>query len=56
MPAMSMPYPVKDAKTLAQVQSGDQITADLVVNGQKYWLQNVVVTGGGDGVGCDSHR
>jgi protein SCO1/2 len=49
MPAMSMPYPVKDAGALAQVQSGDQITADLVVNGKKYWLQNVVVTGGGDG-------
>lgn len=49
MPAMSMPYPVKDAKALEQVQAGDQITADLVVSGQKYWLENVVVTGGGDG-------
>jgi protein SCO1 len=51
MPAMSMPYPVKDTKALEQVQSGDQITADLVVAGQKDWLENVVVTGGGDGSG-----
>jgi protein SCO1 len=49
MSAMTMPYPVKDAKALEQVQSGDEITADLVVNGQKYWLENVVVTGSGDG-------
>jgi protein SCO1 len=49
MPAMIMPYPVKDAEALEQVQSGDEITADLVVNGQKYWLENVVVTGNGDG-------
>src|SRR5579862_8261822 len=28
MPAMTMPYPVKDAQALGDVQPGDQITAD----------------------------
>jgi protein SCO1/2 len=46
MPAMTMPYPVKDAEALEQVQPGDSITADLVVNGKKeYWLEHLVVIG-----------
>src|SRR5579864_8454115 len=46
MPAMTMPYPVKDPEALAKIQPGDEITANLVVNNDKsYWLENVVVIG-----------
>jgi protein SCO1 len=44
MAAMTMPYPVKDAQTLTDVQPGDQIDADVVVQGDSYWLQHVVIT------------
>jgi len=43
MSAMTMPYPVADAKTLDQVSVGDQITADVVVNDSGAKLENVVV-------------
>ena len=43
MPAMTMPYVVKDPKALEEVQPGDVITADVVVtgNGSDYWLEKV---------------
>jgi len=45
MPAMTMPYPVKDPKGLNTVQPGDVISADVVVRtGQGYWLQNLAIT------------
>jgi protein SCO1/2 len=43
MGAMTMPYPVKSPLAFAQVGAGDQITADVVVSGSEYWLENVVV-------------
>jgi protein SCO1/2 len=45
MPAMIMPYPVKDVAILDKLASGDQITADIVVQNGDSWLENVVVTG-----------
>ncbi len=49
MPAMIMPYKVKDAAVLAKLTPGDLITADMIVqdNGQQMdsWLENVKVTG-----------
>ncbi len=51
MPAMTMPYTVKDAGEFQKVQAGDSITADLVVEGDKNWLQHVVIT---DSSGRDS--
>ena len=46
MDAMIMPYTVKPASTLDQLQSGDSITADVVVQADNtYWLENVKVTG-----------
>jgi protein SCO1/2 len=46
MPAMTMLYRVKDSAGLEQVQPGDSITADLVVDGSKnYWLEHLVITG-----------
>ncbi len=43
MGAMTMSYPVKTPFMLNQVSAGDQITADVVVNGGQYWLENVTV-------------
>ncbi|MGH9679762.1 MAG: copper-binding protein, partial [Candidatus Acidiferrales bacterium] len=45
MPAMTMPYDVRNANLLYAVQAGDKIRADLVVpdNGSP-WLENIVIT------------
>jgi protein SCO1 len=43
MMAMTMPYAVKDPSLLNSLSSGDQITADVVVNGGDVWLENIVV-------------
>lgn len=47
MPAMTMPYPVKDQVGFHRVQPGDVITADVVTanKGNEYWLQNLRITG-----------
>ena len=45
MAAMTMPYTVKDAAILDKLTPGDQITADIAVQGDNYWLENIVVTG-----------
>jgi protein SCO1/2 len=45
MDSMIMPYNVKPASALDQLQPGDSITADVVVESDKYWLENVKVTG-----------
>jgi protein SCO1 len=45
MDAMIMPYNIKPASALDQLQPGDSITADVVVDADKYWLENVKVTG-----------
>jgi protein SCO1/2 len=45
MPAMTMPYPVKDPQGLAAVEPGDQITADVVVkSSDDYWLEHITIT------------
>jgi protein SCO1/2 len=45
MPAMTMPYPLKDPAGFEKIQPGDLITANLVVGeDKKYWLEHVVVT------------
>jgi len=43
MMAMSMPYAVKDPSLLDLLSPEDQITADVVVNGNDVWLENIVV-------------
>ena len=45
MEAMIMPYKIKPESELSKLQSGDAITADLVVQDETAWLQNVIVTG-----------
>jgi protein SCO1 len=45
MDAMVMSYTIKPASMLSQLQPGDLITADVVVEPDQYWLENVKVTG-----------
>jgi protein SCO1/2 len=45
MDAMTMPYPVKPASQLDQLAAGDSISADVVQQNGKYWLENVRVVG-----------
>lgn len=44
MPAMTMPFPVKDDALLKVAVVGDAVTATLVIQGSRYWLDDVVVT------------
>jgi len=44
MDPMAMPYTIKPAATLDQLQPGDTVTADVVVEPDKYWLENVQIT------------
>jgi Cu/Ag efflux protein CusF len=45
MDSMVMPYTIKPASMLDQLQPGDSITADVVVQTDStYWLENVSVT------------
>jgi len=45
MGAMTMPYMVKPAPELDKLAPGDVITAEIVVQGDDSWLENIVVTG-----------
>jgi Cu/Ag efflux protein CusF len=44
MGAMVMPYVVKPASDLEKLSPGDTITADVVVQGDDSWIENVAVT------------
>ena len=44
MPAMTMPFPVKDEALLRVAAVGDEVTASLVIQGSTYWLEDVTVT------------
>jgi Cu/Ag efflux protein CusF len=46
MDRMTMAYAIKPPATFDQLQPGDTITADLIVEpNNKYWLESVKVTG-----------
>jgi len=45
MGAMTMPYLVKPASQLDKLAPGDAISADIVVQGDDSWLENIAVTG-----------
>jgi protein SCO1/2 len=49
MAAMTMPYPVADARSLDELSPGDQITADVVVGQSEIHLENIVVVRKSDG-------
>src|SRR5712692_3340433 len=43
MPAMTMPFKIKDDWALEVLAPGDQITATLVVDGASSWLEEPVI-------------
>jgi Cu/Ag efflux protein CusF len=45
MDAMTMPYKVKPESELDKLHPGDVITADLLVQDEGAWLENISVTG-----------
>jgi protein SCO1/2 len=45
MDAMTMPYKIKPENELNKLHPGDAITADLLVQDEGAWLENVQVTG-----------
>ncbi len=47
MGAMTMPYVVKPASELDKLAPGDAITADVVVQGDSSWIENMTVTAHG---------
>jgi len=44
MSAMTMPYNVKPESQMETLSPGDSITADVVVQGDNSWLENIAVT------------
>jgi Cu/Ag efflux protein CusF len=44
MGAMTMPYPVRNAKDLAGLAPGDEITADVAIESGVPFMENVTVT------------
>jgi protein SCO1/2 len=44
MDAMTMPYQVRPESELDRLAPGDQITADVVIEVDNGWLENIVVT------------
>jgi protein SCO1 len=45
MAAMTMPYQVKPESELDKLSPGDSITADIVVQDDNGWLEDIAVTG-----------
>jgi protein SCO1/2 len=43
MAAMAMPYPVNSTAQLEALTSGDKITAEVFVQGDHYWLDNITI-------------
>lgn len=48
MAAMTMPYQVKPESELDKLSPGDSITADIVVQDDNGWLENIVVVAHGE--------
>ncbi len=44
MPAMTMPFSIKDEWVFEIVKAGDQVSATYLVDGTKSWLEDVVIT------------
>jgi len=43
MDAMTMPYVVKPESELDKLKPGEPITADLIVQDESAWLENIVI-------------
>jgi protein SCO1/2 len=46
MVGMTMPFKIKDTWALDVLKPGDRVTATLVVDGERSWLENIVVIQG----------
>jgi protein SCO1 len=44
MDAMTMPYSIKPEGELDKLSPGDAITADVIIQDDKAWLENIAVT------------
>src|SRR5215203_4133777 len=44
MPAMTMPFTLRDQEFFNLLAVGDDITATLVVNGAESWIENPIIT------------
>jgi protein SCO1/2 len=44
MAAMTMPFPLKDKWAFDYLEPGNRLNAVLVVSGNEYWLENVVIS------------
>lgn len=49
MQAMTMTFPVKDSKELNDLTPGDEIRAELILDGSEMWLQKIVAAKKPDG-------
>lgn len=47
MGAMTMPYTVRDGGELADLEAGDEVNAEVVVDDSGMYLENIVVEGEG---------
>jgi Cu/Ag efflux protein CusF len=45
MGAMAMPYKIRPESELQKLKPGDAIAADVVVQGENYWLERISITG-----------
>lgn len=43
MDAMTMPFPVRDERMLAEMESGDSVKGTLVIDGDRYWLEGIEI-------------
>jgi protein SCO1/2 len=53
MPGMTMPFNVKEKWTLNVMEPGDEITATLVIEDGRSWLEGIVVVKGGAPAGAN---
>ena len=44
MPAMTMPFTIREDWPFSVLATGDRITATLVVDGTEFYLENIVIT------------
>jgi protein SCO1/2 len=51
MPAMTMPFPLKDEWAFDVLQPGNKVGAKLVIAADSFWLENIVISASGDDSG-----
>jgi protein SCO1 len=56
MPAMTMPYTVKEPWAMNVLEKGDVVSATLIVEGEKSWLEEIVITKNGSAADASASR